>query len=169
VKNKNTPATIDYEERVQTALRGVVADALRDVAKSGLPGRHHFFIAFATDHPGVQISDYLFEQYPEEMTIVLQHEYWDLAVEDTSFSVTLCFNDVNERLVIPFDSIISFVDPSVKFGLQFTPDYDAFDHEDFIADAKKELSKKSSKDEEPKVAGDGESNVVTLDAFRKKP
>ncbi len=160
---------IDYEQLVQSALRSVVKEALMQAAKKGLSGNHHFYIAFATDHPNIDIPDYLKEQYPDEITIVLQHEYWDLVVEDSRFCVTLCFNDIHERLMIPFDAIISFVDPSVKFGLQFTPSLDVP-----FEQPKKEIkkSKKASHETEEsseKSSGETESNVVTLDAFRKKP
>jgi hypothetical protein len=140
-----------------------------------LPGNHHFYISFATDHPGVDLPDYLRDLYPEDITIVLQHEFWDLVIEDRTFSVTLCFNDVQERLTIPFDSIISFVDPSVKFGLQFTPIEDAYEThpvapvKEKTTKAKAEKKKKTpdSSDEEKEKTGD-ESNIVTLDSFRRK-
>jgi hypothetical protein len=94
---------------------------LADVARNGLPGDHHFFIGFSTTAPGVRISNRLRESYPEEMTVVLQHQFWDLEVTDTGFSVSLSFNGVPERLVVPFSSIKGFLDPSVQFGLQFDP------------------------------------------------
>jgi hypothetical protein len=162
---------IDYEQLVQKALRTVVRESLLFATKKGLPGNHHFYIAFATDHPGVDLPDYLKEQYTDEITIVLQHEFWDLVVEEDRFAVTLCFNDIHERLLIPFDAIISFVDPTVKFGLQFTPNL-----EEKIEKPKKvpvklsEISEKSVDitdfESEPAESG---SNVVTLDTFRKKP
>ena len=111
----------DYEHLVQESLRSVVSEALTQVSKGGLPGNHHFYISFRTDYPGVDLPDYLLEQYPEEITIVLQYEFWDLEVEEDSFFVTLCFNYIHERLTIPLQAIVSFVDPSVKFGLQFSP------------------------------------------------
>lgn len=112
---------IRYDLLAQDALRGVVRAVLADVAKNGLPGDHHFFIGFATTAPGVRISNRLRESYPEEMTVVMQHQFWDLEVTDTSFSISLSFNGVPERLVVPFSSIKGFLDPSVQFGLQFDP------------------------------------------------
>ncbi len=161
---------IDYEQLVQSALRSVVKEALMQAAKKGLSGNHHFYIAFATDHPGIDIPDYLKEQYPDEITIVLQHEYWDLVVEDNRFCVTLCFNDIHERLMIPFDAIISFVDPSVKFGLQFTPSLNVPAEQQPKKESKKSTKTLSTPEEGSEPTSDGsESNVVTLDAFRKKP
>jgi hypothetical protein len=110
---------IRYDILAQDALRGVVRKVLSEVARTGLPGEHHFFISFATRAPGVRISSRLLAQYPEEMTIVLQHQFWDLAVTDTAFEVGLSFNNVPERLLIPFAAIKGFADPSVQFALQF--------------------------------------------------
>lgn len=110
---------IRYDILAQDALRGVVRKVLSEVARTGLPGEHHFFISFATQSPGVRISSRLLAQYPEEMTIILQHQYWDLAVTEQSFEVGLSFNGVPERLLVPFTAVKSFVDPSVQFGLQF--------------------------------------------------
>lgn len=183
---------IDYEALVQESLRNVVSDILKDTAQNGLPGAHHFYVSFDTNYPGVDLPDYLREQYPEEITIVLQYEFWDLEVEDDRFYITLCFNDVHERLTIPFASIISFVDPSVKFGLQFSPSIHDEDAEETEATntpekitekpaAKKAASKKKTtakskgkkaKKGDPDEGPDGDgnsplSNVVTLDSFRK--
>lgn len=110
---------IDYEGLVQKAMRGVVRSVLTRVAKSGLPGEHHFYIAFRTDAPGVSLSKRLKEKYPEEMTVVLQHRFWDLAVKEDHFEVKLTFDSVPERLSVPFDAIKVFFDPSVPYGLQF--------------------------------------------------
>jgi hypothetical protein len=110
---------IDYEGLVQDAMRGVVRAVLTRVAKSGLPGEHHFYIAFKTDSPGVSLSDRLRQKYPEEMTVVLQHRFWELAVRDTFFEVKLTFDGIPERLVVPFEAIKVFFDPSVPYGLQF--------------------------------------------------
>jgi hypothetical protein len=110
---------IRYDILAQDALRGVVRKVLSEVARTGLPGEHHFFISFATKAPGVRISSRLLAQYPEEMTIVLQHQYRDLTVTDTAFEVGLSFNNVPERLLVPFAAIKGFADPSVQFGLQF--------------------------------------------------
>lgn len=110
---------IRYDILAQEALRDVVRKVLVDAAKKGLPGEHHFFITFDTRATGARLSPRLREQYPEEMTVVLQHQFWDLKVTDTLFEVGLSFGGVIERLVVPFASIKSFVDPSVQFGLQF--------------------------------------------------
>ena len=144
----------NYEEMVQEGLRGVVREALKTTAVEGLPGAHHFYIAFKTDYPEVQLTDYLRERHPEEMTIVIQHQYWGLEVDDQGFYVTLSFSDSQEKIYIPFHALISFMDPYAKFGLQFTPPpfiekEDPSTHEDHF----------SSKDKD---------NVVTLDKFRKK-
>ena len=110
---------IRYDILAQDALRGVVRKVLSEVARTGLPGEHHFFISFATQAPGVRISSRLLAQYPEEITIVLQHQYWDLSVTEQAFEVGLSFNGVPERLLVPFTAIKGFLDPSVQFGLQF--------------------------------------------------
>lgn len=110
---------IRYDVMTQDALRGVVRSVLEKIAKTGLPGEHHLYIAFDTHGPGVSVSDRLKEQYPDEMTIVLQHQFWDLEVSHERFEVKLSFNNVPERLVVPFAEIKAFYDPSVQFGLQF--------------------------------------------------
>ena len=110
---------IDYEALAQNALRGVVRTVLGRVAKSGLPGEHHFYIAFRTDAPGVLLSKRLLQKYPEEMTVVLQHRFWNLIVSDDRFEVKLTFDGIEERLSIPFAAIKVFFDPSVPYGLQF--------------------------------------------------
>jgi hypothetical protein len=110
---------LDYGRLVEGALRRVVRDALAMAAEYGMPGRHHFYITFRTDHPGVVIADSLRARYPSEMTIVLQYEFWELEVRDDGFGVTLSFADLPHRLEVPFDAISVFADPSVEFGLQF--------------------------------------------------
>jgi hypothetical protein len=110
---------IRYDVMTQEALRGVVRSVLEQIATSGLPGEHHLYIAFDTHGPGVSVSERLREQYPDEMTIVLQHQFWDLEVSRDRFEVKLSFNNVPERLVIPFAAIKAFYDPCVQFGLQF--------------------------------------------------
>ena len=110
---------IRYDILTQDALRGVVRQVLTDAAKKGLPGEHHFFITFDTKAPGVRLSARMREQYPEEMTIVLQHQFWDLKVSEDNFEVGLSFGGVPESLLVPFDAIKSFFDPSIQFGLQF--------------------------------------------------
>ncbi|MEI8295594.1 MAG: ClpXP protease specificity-enhancing factor SspB [Alphaproteobacteria bacterium] len=164
---------IDYEQLVQDSLRGVIRTVLTNTAKTGLVGSHHFYISFATNHPDVDIPNFLKEEYPEEVTIVLQYEFWDLEVEDDFFSVTLCFNNVDERLTVPFSAVVSFVDPSVKFGLQFTPSV----HERVPSKKTKKTkaegattrkprgSKTAKTDTEAPKAG---SNIIAFDAFRNK-
>lgn len=110
---------IDYEALAQGAMRAVVRTVLTRVAKTGLPGEHHFYIAFNTKAPGVSLSPRLKERYPEEMTVVLQHRFWDLLVTDDRFEVNLTFDSIPERLVVPFTAIKVFFDPSVPYGLQF--------------------------------------------------
>ena len=118
-------SSIDYQEIVRDALREVVYRVLAQVADEGLPGGHHFFITFDTCHPGVEMSPALFDRYPESMSVVLQHQFWDLEVDDTSFAVTLNFGGRRESLRIPFDALLSFVDPEAQFGLQFTEQLDS--------------------------------------------
>lgn len=110
---------IRYDLLVQEALRGVVRNVLSETSRNGLQGDHHFFITFRTTAPGLRLSNRMRERYPEEMTIILQHQFWDLAVTDHAFEVGLSFNKAPERLLIPFAAITSFVDPSVQFGLKF--------------------------------------------------
>ena len=148
---------LEYPRLMERAVRGVVREALSLTAEHGLPGLHHFYITFRTRAPGVDISDALVAQYPDEMTIVLEHQYWDLQVDDAAFSVTLSFGGVNERLHVTFDAVTSFVDPSVKFGLQFQQADDAAATPGEPPDAA-----------EPPAQPDGEETVVALDRFRKK-
>jgi hypothetical protein len=110
---------IRYDLLAQEALRGVVRRVLADVARNGLPGEHHFYVTFDTRAPGLKISERLKAEHPEEMTIVLQHQFWDLIIGDQGFEVGLSFKGVPERLAIPFEAIKGFFDPSVQFGLQF--------------------------------------------------
>jgi hypothetical protein len=154
-----------YDRMVERALRGVVREALARTTASGLPGTHHFYITFQTKHPGTKIPDTLSAQYPEDMTIVLEHQFWDLEVEEDHFAVTLSFQNRPERLTVPFEAITAFTDPSVKFGLQFqATDGTA---EGAATDATPKLPKAEAKKEAgDKGAKTGE--VVTLDAFRKK-
>jgi len=113
------PDQIRYDLLTQQALRGVVRSVLVDAAKKGLPGDHHFYITFDTKADGVRISERLRGQYPEEMTIILQHQFWDLEISDTGFEVGLSFGGIPEKLTVPFEAITGFFDPSVQFGLQF--------------------------------------------------
>lgn len=161
-----------YDKMVENALRKVVVDSLLIAAKDGLPGDHHFYITFRTHAPGVDIADSLTEKYPEEMTIVLQHQFWDLEIIDDVLNVTLSFNKVPHKLVIPLNAITGFADPSVQFGLQFRMaedvvylDDDEVEDDASEADAKDTDDGDSSDDKGDETGGD---NVVTLDAFRKK-
>ncbi|MEN8740597.1 MAG: ClpXP protease specificity-enhancing factor SspB, partial [Phaeobacter gallaeciensis] len=110
---------IDYGNLMHSAMRGLIRTVLQDVADNGLPGNHHFFITFDTRHPDAQLADWLRERYPEEMTVVMQHWYDNLAVDQDGFAVTLNFGETPEPLYIPYDAIKTFVDPSVEFGLRF--------------------------------------------------
>jgi len=149
--------TINYGQLMHKALRKLMAEVLAQVARDGLPGKHHFFITFDTSHPGVDMADSLKERYPSEMTVVLQEWFEDLAVMKDRFSVTLSFGNVPHPIVIPFEAIKTFVDPSVEFGLRF----DA--HEEEASDARGEASFSEARG--PKSDGDGA--VVSLDKFRK--
>ena len=151
--------TIDYGNLMHRAMRGLIQEVLEEVAKTGLPGQHHFFITFDTMHPDVEIADWLSDRYPGEMTIVLQHWFDKLDVTDEGFAVTLNFGDNPEPLYVPYDSIKTFVDPSVEFGLRFeTQDEDEADDAD-----------EAPMDEmaEPETAPKPAAQVVSLDAFRK--
>ncbi len=110
---------IRYDILAQSALRGVVRTVLADVAKKGLPGEHHFKITFNTAAPGVRLSERMRAQYPEAMTIILQHQFWDLHVDDDGFEVGLSFGGIPERLAVPFEAVTAFFDPAVQFGFQF--------------------------------------------------
>jgi len=143
---------------VEAALRGVVREALARAASSGLPGAHHFYITFRTGFPGAALPDSLVKQFPEDMTIVLEHQFWDLEVEETKFAVTLSFKGKPERLIVPFGAITGFADPSVKFALQFQAD--AMELPFAPAEAAR------AEPETPPRPAQGE--VVALDAFRKK-
>ena len=153
-----------YDKMVQRAMRGVVHEALTKAETDGLPGQHHFYISFRTDFAGVHLSDALRARFPEDMTIVLQHQYWGLAVHREYFEVTLSFSGVQEKLVIPFASITGFVDPSVKFGLQFKPELEGAEKMGALAPP---AAKADGTAAEP-GAPQGEAQIVALDAFRKK-
>ena len=149
--------TIDYGNLMHRAMRGLIQEVLEDVAKTGLPGQHHFFITFDTMHPDVEIADWLSDRYPEEMTIVMQHWFDNLDVTDEGFSVTLNFGDAPEPLYVPYDAIRTFVDPSVEFGLRF-------ETQEEETPAPTPVEEDIEVDEE-KPASDGD--VVSLDSFRK--
>ncbi len=152
---------LDYDELIQEALRDVVRKTLQAVSKKGLPGNHHFYITFRTDRSDVVMPEYLREQHPDEVTVVLQHQFWDLNIENSSFSVTLSFNGHHERLVVPYGALVSFMDPSVKFGLQFTPEEPG---SSITPPPKKGESKTEAITNTPGVKTD---NIVTLASFRK--
>lgn len=175
---------MNYNLMVEDALRGVVRAALRHVEAHGLPGNHHFYISFRTQAPGVEIPSFLIERYPEEMTIVLQHQFWGLEIEEARFSVTLSFNKSQQKLTIPFSAVTAFADPSVQFGLQFKatvpavapqakppePLRGATQPEPFRA-PERNAQERPASGNAPKDAEQTErkgADVVTLDAFRKK-
>ncbi len=170
-----------YDQLAQNALRGVVREALRKVEKSGLPGDHHFYIAFNTRHPGVDIGERLAKRYPREMTIVIQHQFWDLAIHEDHFQVSLNFDHVPEKLVIPFSAVKGFLDPAVQFGLQFEvvpTEADVAPETTARKPAKATRPVTKGKAPAPEPAAEatpepdaeqpGQPNVVSLDAFRKK-
>lgn len=179
---------IGYDVLTQEALRGVIRSVLEMVGKTGLPGEHHLYIAFDTQAEGVSISKRLKEQYPEEMTIVLQYQFWDLEITEERFEVKLSFNNVPERLVIPFPAVKAFFDPSVQFGLQFGSQGAANDTSrvaqgvaDIVRQADDgsslQIAPESAQEDEPAEAtmdaasgtdGQPVADVVELDAFRKK-
>ena len=160
-----------YDHLAQMALRGVVREALRRVEREGLPGEHHFYIAFNTRYPGVLLSDRILERYPREMTVVLQHQYWSLKVMDTWFEVELSFDNIPEKLVIPYNSIKGFLDPAVQFGLQFevvAVEEQPAETPAAEAEGQKSAAASDQTDEtKPEPAGET-TKVVSLDAFRKK-
>jgi hypothetical protein len=167
---------IRYDVLARDALRGVLRRVLSDAAEHGLPGEHHFFITFLSTADGVKLSPRLLAQYPDEMTIILQHQFWDLVVTEDRFEVGLSFGGIPERLVVPFAAIKSFLDPSVQFGLQFEPAEGAAEAPPAKLPAVPTPSAlpattapeaaADSKDESAKT-GEG-AEVVRLDRFRKK-
>jgi hypothetical protein len=188
---------IRYDLLTQQALRGVVRSVLTDAAKKGLPGEHHFYIAFDTQAEGVRLSERLRAQYPEEMTIILQHQFWDLLVGEHGFEIGLSFGGIPEKLAIPFEAINGFFDPSVQFGLQFEEVTEGHDHQlsptlgqENSADKKKrrpasvprmptpaKVAADNAPDKPPAAAAaetkpekppSGGGEVVRLDRFRKK-
>lgn len=172
--------TIDYGNLMHCAMRGLIQNVLEGIAKNGLPGLHHFFITFDTLHPDVEIADWLSDRYPEEMTIVVQNWFENLNVTDEGFAITLNFGDNPEPLYIPFDSLKTFVDPSVEFGLRFETQEDETSQE--TDDAVKETSgenvvgiegtaKPATVSQEDAAEPDDkpheDAEVVSLDSFRK--
>jgi len=166
---------IRYDILAQDALRSVVRKVLAEVAKTGLPGDHHFYVTFETRAPGVRISTRLMTDYPEEMTIIIQHQYWDLSVSEHAFEIGLSFKGVPERLLVPFTALKSFVDPSVQFGLQFETaiadedlaeleaEMDEVETDPLVLDVPAPADAPATEPGEKPAA-----EVVRLDAFRKK-
>jgi hypothetical protein len=177
---------IRYDILAQEALRGVMRKVLSEVARAGLPGNHHFFITFLTGAPGVRISSRLRERYPEQMTIVVQFQYWDLKVSDTGFEIGLSFSDVPEKLEVPFSAVRGFYDPSVNYELEFDvkTEETVSSEDETVGDAPaiaivsekkaeaKETKKKAAEAEKSDKTADAApakgADVVSLDAFRKK-
>ena len=156
---------LPYEQWTEQALRQVVVRALSDVATNGLPGEHHFYITFRTDHPGVAIPNRLRAQYPQEMTIVLQHQFWDLHVDEAAavIGVALSFGGVPATLRIPLDALVAFADPAVRYGLRFTPNLESVVPALEDAPADDDAEPAPPADEAPV-----EPQVVSLDAFRRR-
>jgi len=179
---------LGYNDMVEHAMRSVVRKALERAAKGGLPGNHHFYITFRTDHADVMIPSRLMDQYPEEMTIVLQHQFWGLQPDDDGFDVELSFNQKHEHLRIPYSALVTFADPSVNFGLQFHVEVDEDEltteqpeaasdekgptREEMEQSAESIGSEESDAETGEDTPDDGEDdrtdNVVTLDFTRKK-
>ena len=170
---------IRYDVLARDALRGVLRRVLSDAAAHGLPGEHHFFITFVSKAEGVKLSPRLLAQYPEEMTIILQHQFWDLVVTEDRFEVGLSFGGIPERLVVPFHAIKSFFDPSVQFGLQFepseaiaetpaSPKLPAAPAPAALAPAPVAAASAAGDQPEPPAPSGEGAEVVRLDRFRKK-
>lgn len=153
---------IDYGNLMHRAMRGLIQEVLTGIAKDGLPGEHHFFITFDTMHPDVEIADWLSDRYPGEMTVVIQHWFDNLHVTDEGFTITLNFGDNPETLYIPYDSIQTFVDPSVEFGLRFEsqPEAEVAEIPEAPMD---EMVEPDAEEHSPRK----EADVVSLDQFRK--
>lgn len=169
---------IRYDVLARDALRGVLRQVLTDAAQNGLPGEHHFFITFVSKAEGVKLSPRLLSQYPDEMTVILQHQFWDLVVTDDRFEVGLSFGGIPERLVVPFHAIKSFFDPSVQFGLHFDPaeagteavpaaNAPAIAPPTAIAGVPPAEKQPQPPAADPDKPGEG-AEVVRLDRFRKK-
>ena len=153
-----------YDMMVQEALRSVVRQSLTLVRKDGFRGEHHFYITFKTQVPNVVLPDFLHQQYPEEMTIVLQHQFWNLQVNEKHFEVELSFNDKRENLLIPFGAVTGFADPSVKFGLQFDEIKSSASIHNEEINVNKTATQTNNLDKKIEKSGE----VVSLDQFRKK-
>ncbi|MEO0329604.1 MAG: ClpXP protease specificity-enhancing factor SspB [Pseudomonadota bacterium] len=192
-ENEQPEDLIRYDVLTQEALREVIRKVLEEISIAGLPGEHHFFITFKTDHPGVRLSARMRERYPEEMTIVIQHSFWDLNVSETNFEIDLSFDDILERLRIPFASLKGFFDPYVKFGVQFDAEYleaanadiditkmeqeaENVDNLPQVAQTRElaQMSKETAPDtadsdnQDKKAQPEEGAEIVSLDKFRKK-
>lgn len=156
--------TINYPKLLDQAMQLIVKEALNIASKNGLPGNNHFFISFLTFHPQVTLSKKLRNRYPQEMTIVLQHQFEKLEIKDEYFSVCLSFDGIKEKIVVPYDSMTAFADPSVKFGLQFKHLLEEEELQEFI------LENEEYREDKPleEVTDSSSSNVVSLESFRKK-
>jgi len=152
--------SIEYGNLMHDAMRGLIRQVLLDVAANGLPGNHHFFITFDTEHPDAELADWLSDRYPSEMTVVMQHWYDKLEVTEEGFSVTLNFGDAPEPMYIPYDAIRTFVDPSVEFGLKF-------EQQDTPARKSDTLTQKDARELEVAEESPKAAEIVSLDSFRK--
>ncbi|MGB9151556.1 MAG: ClpXP protease specificity-enhancing factor SspB [Alphaproteobacteria bacterium] len=152
-----------YDLMIEAALRDVVRETMETVARDGLLGEHHFYITFLTKFPGVKVPDYLRKQYPDEMTIVLQYQFFGLKLEEDAIHVALSFNNIKENLVVPIDAITTFADPSVNFALQFQNSGDSGDDDDGD-----DTDHDSDKDGSDKKKDEKRGEVISLDNFRKK-
>ncbi|WP_416896600.1 MAG: SspB family protein [Minwuia sp.] len=165
---------MDYSQMVENALKGVVRAAMEKASTDGLQGNHHFYVTFLTRFAGVELPDHLLERYPNDITIVLQHQFWDMEVGDEAFEVSLSFNKLPTRIRVPYDAITSFADPSVQFGLQFQPAGMAAlpvegDNGSFPEPAPTSQDDAEERGEaEAAAESDTTGEVVSLDAFRKK-
>jgi hypothetical protein len=180
---------IRYDLLIQDALRGVVRRVLADVARDGLSGEHHFYITFRTHARGVRLSARMRERYPDEMTIILQHQFWDLSVTDQAFEVGLSFKNIPEKLLVPFEAVTRFSDPSVEFDLKFEPEEEIaetsandegspgrFGTPKLVAESdsaevlapEEGVAASREGNEDDSVEPAAEANVVSIDAFRKK-
>lgn len=161
-------SSIDYGNLMHRAMRSLIQEVLQDVADNGLPGAHHFFITFDTTHPDAVLAQWLKDRYPEEMTVVMQHWYDNLLIEEDGFHVTLNFGDQPEPLYIPFDALRTFVDPSVEFGLRFeSPEMDDLDDEDLEDDLVEQDETAALEEILEETDAPKEAEVVSLDSFRK--
>ncbi len=162
---------LNYPLLIDAAMRLVVRDVMRHVQAEGLPGEHHFYISFDTQHPGVRMSELLRSKYPKDITIVLQHQFWDFKVEDSQFHVTLSFGGIQEKLTVPFAALTAFADPSIKFGLQFQTSSAGIVPATNANSSGTNSSGTNNGDKQESSSADDDdasSKVISLDSFRKK-